>query len=195
MAPGAKPEPSLVLPEKPMAQSGKRPAHRPVKYRDEFPQMLRDYFNRKPYKLVKVVDRSGRTRKVRQPNLPPTLARFAAMIGVSRETIHAWATDKLEDGKTLRYPDFSDAVSYAKAAQEACLMEGGVIGVYNPFLTQFALKNYSDLKDKVESAALVEYRFPDEAELDRIYAEGMRKAALLNAKVGKGPLAGGGASD
>jgi hypothetical protein len=109
---------------------GKPKTGRPPKYRKEFVDQLLDYFNQPVGQF-------------------PTLARFAAMIGVSRETLHDWATAKNPDG-THRNPPFSDAYKRAKALQEANLVEGAMTGVYNPTFSIFTAKNVLGWRDKVE---------------------------------------------
>lgn len=79
----------------------------------------------------------------------PTLAGFAASIGVSRETLHDWATAKDVSGD-LRNPTFSDAYKRAKELQEENLVRGALTGAYNATFAIFTAKNVLGWRDKVE---------------------------------------------
>lgn len=79
----------------------------------------------------------------------PTLAGFAASIGVSRDTLHDWAHAKNVSGD-LRNPSFSDAYKKAKDLQEQNLVRGALTGIYNPTFAIFTAKNVLGWRDKVE---------------------------------------------
>jgi hypothetical protein len=122
---------------------------RPTKYREEFVPMLLEYFSQPPIKTVTTVDKDGNTVEKTVPALFPTLARFAANIGVTRETLHDWATLKDVSGHLL-YPAFSYAYKKAKDLQEANLVEGTLAGGYNSTFAIFTAKNVLGWRDKVE---------------------------------------------
>lgn len=172
----------------PIAQAKKM--GRPVKYRPEFADMMDAYFCDQALREVPL--KNGGVQFV-MPR-PPTLAGFALSLGVCLDTICRWATETGDDGKSLRYPDFSESYARAMTRLQDLNIVGGLMGAYQPHVVGLALKNVNGWKDKVESVERVEHAFDEAkvAELDRIYAEGRRKADLLNAKVGKGPLAGDG---
>ena len=122
---------------------------RPTKYRDEFVVMLLEYFSQPPIKTVTTVDKEGNTVEKTVPAMFPTLARFAANLGVTTETLHDWATAKNPDG-TQKNPTFSYAYKKAKDLQQANLVEGTLAGAYNSTFAIFTAKNVLGWRDKVE---------------------------------------------
>lgn len=136
-------KPSPDAPERPNAVG------RPPKYTDDFADQLIEYFNAPPTREVVVKDKQGNETTQVLPGVFPTLARFAANIGVCRDTLHDWATAKNPDG-TQRHPKFSDAYKRAKALQEANLVEGTMAGAYNSTFAIFTAKNVLGWRDKVE---------------------------------------------
>lgn len=122
---------------------------RPPKYTDDFADQLIEYFNSPPTREVTVRDKQGNESVEILPGVFPTLARFAANIGVCRDTLHDWATAKNPDG-TQRQPKFSDAYKRAKALQEANLVEGTMAGAYNSTFAIFTAKNVLGWRDKIE---------------------------------------------
>ena len=122
---------------------------RPTKYREELVTMLLEYFSQPPIKTITTVDKEGNTVEKTVPAMFPTLARFAANIGVTTETLHDWATAKNPDG-THRNPSFSYAYKKAKDLQQANLVEGTLAGAYNSTFAIFTAKNVLGWRDKVE---------------------------------------------
>ena len=122
---------------------------RPTKYREEFVEMLLDYFGQPPIRTITTVDKEGNTVEKTVPALFPTLARFAANLGVTTETLHDWATAKTPEGE-LRNPAFSYAYKKAKDLQQANLVEGTLAGAYNSTFAIFTAKNVLGWRDKVE---------------------------------------------
>ena len=115
----------------------KRPPWRPTLYRDEFVQQMLDYFN---------IDRAseiqtGEDGKVTLSNKFPTLSGFAWKIGVTRETLHDWATS----GK---HEDFSYTYQKCKAAQEHILTTGALHGLYNASFAGLTAKNLCGWRDR-----------------------------------------------
>ena len=129
--------------------AAKNPGGRPPKYTDDFADQLIEYFNTPPTREVVVKDKNGNETTQVLPGVFPTLARFAANIGVCRDTLHDWATAKNPDG-THRQPKFSDAYKRAKALQEANLVEGTMAGAYNSTFAIFTAKNVLGWRDKIE---------------------------------------------
>lgn len=155
--------------------TGKRPVGRPTEYRDEFVAEMIDYFNKPVQSWVEVddVDKDGKAivRKVLQTNTFPTLTRFAAQIGVTRQTLHDWATEKLPDGAPRR-PEFAYAYARAKDAQESLIVEGGMAGMYEPRFATLAAKNLAGWKDQVETTGEVAHTLISTSQLDDFYAAG-----------------------
>ncbi len=89
----------------------------------------------------RVESRRGGVRYVQRPVTFPTLAGYAAKIGVSQETLWEW---------TRRHEEFADAVGICRAIQEHVLVNMGLLGAYRPSVTIFMLKNLLGWKDKVE---------------------------------------------
>lgn len=124
---------------------------RPTLFKEEYTQKLIDYFGSvTAYTQYPHLDEEGNVVGMKNvPNLFPTLARFATMLGVSRDTLHEWSKATNEDG-TLKHPDFSDAYKRAKDYQEALLSEGTLAGAYNPTFAIFTAKNVLGWRDKTE---------------------------------------------
>ena len=122
---------------------------RPTKYRDEFVDMLLEFFSQSPTREVTVKDAKGNETVQELPGVFPTLARFAVNIGVTTETLHDWATAKNPDG-SHRHSEFSYAYKKAKNLQEANLVEGTMKGAYNSTFAIFTAKNVLGWRDKIE---------------------------------------------
>ena len=118
---------------------------RPSKYRpDHHPEDVVAYF-RVSLDAMKaperVVSAQGGVKYVQAPVPPPTLAGYAAKIGVRRETLWAW---------TQQHEEFDEAVGICKGIQEQVLVTMGLLGAYRPGITVFMLKNLLGWQDKVE---------------------------------------------
>lgn len=123
---------------------------RPTKYKDEYSDMLVDYFDIEPFESVTLKDSKGGERTELIPSKFPTLARFAAIIGVTRDTLYEWSTAKNKDGE-LKHPDFSYAYKRAKDFQEALLVEGAMAGAFQANFSIFTAKNVLGWRDKTET--------------------------------------------
>jgi hypothetical protein len=86
-------------------------------------------------------DGSSVTETVRLPAELPTLAGFASMIGVHRETLLNW---------TKEHPEFFDAYKRAKDDQERILVANGLCGLYEGAFGIFTAKNLIGWRDKVD---------------------------------------------
>jgi len=152
---------------------GRRPVGRPSEYRPEFVAELIAYFDIEVTKVVDVdvVDKDGTTRTEQKivHNTFPTLTRFASKIGVTRQTLHDWATATDKDGALLR-PEFSYAYARARDSQESLLIEGGMAGVYEARFATLAVKNLAGWQDKVETVGEVTHTMAKVEELDDFYA-------------------------
>ena len=127
----------------------KKPLGRPSVYRDEFADMMIEYFSKPSTEVKTVTDKQGEEKVIVVPGDFPTLARFAVSIGVTTETLHDWATSKNPDG-SLRKPGFSYAYKKAKDLQQANLVEGTLKGAYNSTFAIFTAKNVLGWRDKIE---------------------------------------------
>lgn len=128
----------------------KRPVGRPTLFKEEFADQLLDFFDKEPFERRPLLDKEGNERGSEiVPGKFPTLARFAVMIGVTRETLHDWATARNED-ESLRYPNFSYAYKKAKEYQEAILVEGALANAFHANFAIFTAKNVLGWRDKIE---------------------------------------------
>ena len=115
-------------------------------YDPRFVDEIVAFFDVEPYDRVSIYDKNGNESFQLVPNKFPTLARFAANIGVTRETLHDWST-KRNDNDELIYPEFSYAYKKAKEFQEACLVEGTMAGAFHATFSIFAAKNILGWRD------------------------------------------------
>ncbi|WP_454056875.1 hypothetical protein [Cupriavidus sp. Marseille-Q8015] len=175
---------------------------RPTLYKDEYRQLLVDYFNIAVERIEVIDVPTGKYDDKGQPimttehkpvlNTFPTLTRFAASIGVTRETLHDWATAKNPDG-TLRRPDFSYAYARAKDLQESLIIEGGMAGLYDTRFAGLAAKNLIGWRDQVDTKVEATVTNASKEDLEAIYARRMaemeanRKAVIARqAAAGQG---------
>ena len=128
----------------------KRPVGRPSLFKEEYSDQLIEYFDIEPYERRPLLDAQGNEKGSEIVAAKfPTLARFAIKIGVTRETLHEWATAKNENGE-LKHPDFSYAYKRAKDFQEAILVEGAMANAFHANFSIFTAKNVLGWRDKVE---------------------------------------------
>jgi hypothetical protein len=128
----------------------KRPVGRPTVFQEEYTEQLLAYFDKEPFERRPLLDKEGNEKGSEiVPNKFPTLARFATMIGVTRETLHDWATSKNAD-ESLRHPNFSYAYKRAKEYQEAILVEGAMAGAFQANFSIFTAKNVLGWRDKID---------------------------------------------
>ena len=123
---------------------------RPTKYKPEFADKMVEFFSQPPIREITTVDAKGNETTQVLPGHFPTLARFATNIGVTKDTLHDWATAKHIETGELKHPDFSSAYKKAKDLQEANLVEGTIAGAYNSTFAIFTAKNVLGWRDKVE---------------------------------------------
>ncbi len=123
---------------------------RPTKYKPEYAAMMVEFFSQSPTREVTVRDAKGNERTEILPGTFPTFARFATNIGITKETLHDWATQKVLETGELRYPEFSYAYKKCKDLQESNLVEGTIASAYNSTFAIFAAKNLIGWKDKIE---------------------------------------------
>ena len=110
-----------------MSSKTKRAPGRPTDYTDELLDAARAY-------ILGGWEQSG--------DAVPTVAGMACEIGVSRETMYAWAKDENK-------PEFSDIFKELLEWQERKLVNGGLSGGFNPAVTKMMLTKhgYSDKQE------------------------------------------------
>jgi len=107
------------------------PGGRPTKYKKSYCKDVIDYFH------------TG------NKDYYPSIAGYAARIGVSKFTIFEWA-------KTI--PEFSNALDKGRAIGEDLLIRGTMSGSFNPNFAKFVGQNFFGMAEKVESKN--EHNFP-----------------------------------
>lgn len=148
-------------------------------YLPKYAQALVDWFNQPIQYWHEVLDdQENVIGKVQKTTILPMMARFACSIGVSLRTIERWATAKRpDDAEKNLYPDFAEAYQIAIDLQEALLVEGGLMGLYSDRMTPFILKNKHGYKDKIETINTNTHAYPNDSELEALYAQGAKAAA------------------
>lgn len=137
---------------------------RPTKYTEEINQQMIDYFSIVPYyweDVTRFNKETGEEEVIRQKKIIndlPLISGFCCKIGVSRDTLHRWATETNEDG-TLKHSEFSDTYKRAKEYQERILVTNGLQGNYNNSFSIFTAKNVIGWRDKTEIEANVNGEF------------------------------------
>jgi DNA-binding XRE family transcriptional regulator len=126
------------------------PAGRPTKYKKEFCKQIVDFFDKDLYIIEK--DKEGFVTSKRIVEFP-TLEKFAHTIGVCRDTLHRWSTDK-------EHPEFSDAYKKAVSLQEDLFTRGCMEGVWNTTFAIFLAKNKFGWKDQKEVHQKIELGGP-----------------------------------
>jgi hypothetical protein len=154
---------------------------RPAKYRPEYDQQIIEFFDVEATREVEVQGPAGTTKIQIVANKPPTLVSFAQGIGVSVDTVNRWATET-DDGGRPRYPGFAEAYARAKQLLEDMLLTGAIMGVYEPKVTQFTLKNWygwKDQPDKDVAVAPVSVELLDTLYIQRMAAARERQRLVL----------------
>jgi len=136
------------------------PAGRPTVYKEEYCEKIIEFFDIEPFTTHILPDKNGGKKIEIIACKFPTLTRFACNIGVTRETLHDWATAKLANGN-LKHPRFSYAYKKAKDFQESILIEGSMAGAFNPSFAIFTAKNVLGWRDRqeVENTGTVEINY------------------------------------
>lgn len=137
------------------------PGGRPTKYKEEYAQMLIDYFNEDVVKEIKTITEGKgksewRKEEVRYEALFfPTLELFANEIDVNDDTLVEWAKAKYPDdyhdkslAGTLKHPEFTAAYTRAKRIQKGLLLQFALIGKLNPGFAQFFAINEYGMQSK-----------------------------------------------
>lgn len=127
---------------------------RPSKYDPKYCEEIISFFSIEHYHTIKIVT-TGKNdyEKVEEKevaNALPFLSGFSRKIGVNTDTLHEW--------KRV-HPEFSDAFTRAKELQAEMLHGNTLKGLYNSQYGQFAAKNITEWRDKVE----IDHGVSDEA--------------------------------
>ena len=133
---------------------------RPTKYEPRFAKELLDFFRLTEAAYERVNDMNGKPYLVGKTI--PTFQRFAWKIGVDALTLWRWANDKDEDGMPIN-SEFCSAYARAKSYQEALIIEGGLVGAFNPSFTNLLVRNLHDWKDKTEATLELNANFDSSA--------------------------------
>lgn len=118
---------------------------RPTKYKPKYCNEIIDYFEMCSQELERFLETPSlytieMGKSVRfKPFKFPTLYKFAASIGVCRDTLHEW-------GKV--YPKFSDSISRCKSIQAHMALMMGINDLGNAYIINAMLKNNHGWKDK-----------------------------------------------
>ena len=124
--------------------NGKHPGGRPPKYHPDLCKDLVKFFDR-PFYIKKIerknVDGEWVEVEHEVPNRTPFLIDWVMKHDLHTETPSEWAK---------KYPEFSVAYNRAKTLQERFLVELGIKGDHNGFMTFQTLKNVSGWRDKQE---------------------------------------------
>ena len=125
----------------------------PTKYKPEYCEGIIDFFKRDPVKILieKYTYKDGTTKEkeIEVPCEIPLLSDYAVSIGITRETLHDWAT-ATDRAKKLKKPDFSYAYKQAKEIQRGILITLSLKGLYNSSYAIFASKNMIGWRDITE---------------------------------------------
>jgi hypothetical protein len=142
------------MPKMPAKKSsvGKHPGGRPTKYRPELCQDLIKFFDRPLYikkKTRKWLNGEEVICEEEVPNKTPFFIHWCMKHKLSWQTPHNWLKE---------YPEFLDAYNRSKILLEAFLVELGIKGDHNGFMTFQTLKNVSGWRDKTEVETKTEHK-------------------------------------
>lgn len=134
-------------------------AGRPSKYDPSLCEALIEYFNVEPNREVIITQRFGKDNITETPKeLPndlPTLEGWCQKTGIHPSTVSEWVK---------QYPEFSEAITRAKAYQYHILVSNGLKGLYDARFAMFIATNLTKLKNKSiteetgERKVIVEHR-------------------------------------
>ena len=155
----------------PTAQPSAAKRGRPSKFEPRFADEILAYFDKEPFTEVDVPQPTGLVKRQRMATMPPMLADFAKLIGVSLDSVNRWATEVTAETGGLKHPDFADAYARARELQESLIVRGGLLGIYDPRVVQTALKNLHGWQDQPARKVAVAQVSKDE--LDRRFGDRM----------------------
>jgi len=118
---------------------------RPSVYNEELQKKADDYLDFPLFETISkevVVKDQIQVINIERPNSIPTVAGLALHLGISRETVYAWAKD-------TKKSQFSDTFNRLKAKQHEFLVYHGLTRGYDSSFAKFMAVNVTDLRDKV----------------------------------------------
>lgn len=121
-------------------RTGRRPKYDPTVH----PAGIVDYFRQRYDAIIdpERFESEHRLEYVQAKVRPPSLAGYAASIGVSRECVWSWRK---------KHPEFDEAVGQCLAMQESVIIELAATGAYNPSFAALMMKNLHAWHDKIEN--------------------------------------------
>jgi hypothetical protein len=119
------------------------PAGRPSSYDPAYCELILEFFNTEPF----VEGTDAMDKPTIRPLKLPTVQRFAANIGVHKDTIHEWARV---------HPEFSVSLKQALDMQADALIQGGLFGSYEKTIAKMLLSANHGLHEKTEQSVKAE---------------------------------------
>ena len=114
---------------------------RPTSYKPEYCEEIVEFFNQEPYEIVK--SKTGADKRIGRKL--PTIVGFAKHIKVGISTVYDWISPSHNSYQKI----FSDTYKHkAQKLQAECLIQGGLLNIYNPLFAKFVLVNVSDMRDQ-----------------------------------------------
>ena len=128
-------------------EDGKYDTGRPTTYKQEYCNMMIDYFDREVESITyKESYYADGTLKAKEPVIRgtefPSFQGFAHTIGTTHKTLLDWCNNN---------PEFCEAYARAKEIQESIWLTGSMGNLYNSQFAQFFGKNCLGYKDKTET--------------------------------------------
>lgn len=123
----------------------KEPFGRPTKYKENYPEVLVDWFERPDFEYEdQEVASAGvvKTIRVKVPTKFPSVEGFCRHLKISKVTFHKWVK---------KYPLFMNALSKCKAIQQDHLVNHALNGTFHAGFAKFLMINLTEYKDKVET--------------------------------------------
>lgn len=125
---------------------------RPPKYKPEYDQALIDFCSQPTFEEKEIPHyKNGEIAWIDYKTVPkplPTMVQFAKHIGVGYRTVFDW----LDSKHSSFHESFSRAyLRVCKDLQKDGIIQGGLMGVYNPLFAKFTAVNMTDMRDKNET--------------------------------------------
>lgn len=141
-------------------ENGKNDTGRPTKYKDEYCQVMIDFFDAEPFTDIEIPHyKDGKivwNDIKRMPNKLPTMIEFVKHLNkkikkkeerVCYSTVYDWLDEK-EGAFQIKF--LQTFTRIAKALQKNNLLQNALQGLYNPLFAKFAAINITDWTDKKE---------------------------------------------
>ena len=122
------------------------PGGRPPEYNEEILIKTREYLDSCEDEMEQVLEMENEEKgyqkyKTKLKVKLPTIEGLAVHLKIHKDTIYEWEKAKNEDG-SLKYPEFSDAISELRAKQARELVNKGLSGDYNPTIAKVLLAKH-----------------------------------------------------